>query len=170
MTQAPIALIAAMAKNRVIGLNNGLPWRIPEDMRRFKSLTMGKPIIMGRKTFASIGKVLPGRTNIVVSRQHKLELAGLTLASSLEQALELADQLKPSEIMVIGGAQLYDQALPLASRMYLTFIDAEPPGDTFFPVFDPLDWQEQARESFISEPSRLKADFVTLERLEPELN
>lgn len=135
-----VSLIAAMAKNRVIGMDNRLPWRLPADLKRFKELTMGHPIIMGRKTFESIGKPLPGRSNIVVSRGPAPEDAqdrGIFWVGSLEKAFLIAQNFEGAdEVFVIGGANVYAQALPIASKIYLTVIDQEIPGDALFPKFE----------------------------------
>jgi dihydrofolate reductase len=143
-----VSLVAALARNRVIGAGNRLPWHLPEDLRRFKRLTMGAPVIMGRKTHESIleqaGKPLPGRRNIVVTRQPGARFEGCEVAGSLDTALALAGDAP--EVFVIGGAELYRLALPRADRLYLTLIDADYDGDTFFPDFDPADWRETARE------------------------
>ena len=133
-----ISLIVAQSKNNVIGKNNQLPWHLPADLQHFKQITMGKPIIMGRKTFESIGKPLPGRNNIVISRNQQLSIPGCTVFHSIESALA-AMKAEP-EVMIIGGADLFLQALPLAHRIYLTVIDAEFEGDTFFPVLDAKVW------------------------------
>ena len=150
-TTLPLALIAALAANRVIGLDNRMPWHLPADLKHFKALTLGKPIIMGRKTWDSLGRPLPGRLNIVVSRQPGLQLEGAEVFADLDAALARADQWareqSVDELMLIGGAQLYEQGLPLADRLYLTRIDAEPEGDAFFPVFDGSHWQCAARDA-----------------------
>jgi dihydrofolate reductase len=139
-----VSLVAALARNRVIGTGNRLPWHLPEDLRRFKRLTMGAPVIMGRKTHESIGKPLPGRRNIVVTRQPGARWEGCEVAGSLEAALAAAGDAP--EVFVIGGAELYAAALPRADRLHLTLIDAEYEGNAFFPAFDPADWRETARE------------------------
>ena len=139
-----ISLVAAMARNRVIGAGNRLPWHLPEDLKHFKRLTMGAPVIMGRKTHESIGKALPGRRNIVVTRRRGAHWDGCEAASSLDAALALAGDAP--EAFVIGGAELYRLALPRADRLYLTLLDAAYAGDTLFPEFDPADWRESARE------------------------
>ena len=131
-----ISLIAAMDKNRVIGYRNQMPWHLPADFKHFKETTMGKPIIMGRNTWESLAKPLPGRTNIVVTRQKDFQAYGALIVSSLEQALHLQD-----EVFVIGGAQLYEQALPLAHTLYLTFIDHDFTGDTYFPAWNKAEWR-----------------------------
>jgi dihydrofolate reductase len=144
-----VSLIAALARNRVIGRENQLPWRLPEDLKRFKALTMGHPVLMGRKTSESIGKPLPGRLNLVVSR------AGL----SFDDALSKARDSGTDELFVIGGAQIYEKALPLADRMYLTLIDSDVEGDAYFPQWDPGEFRETAREP------RDGFSFVNLERV-----
>lgn len=142
-----LALIAAKADNGVIGRDNQLPWHLPADLRHFKSVTMGKPMIMGRKTFQSLGRVLPGRPHIVVSRQ-ALELPpNCTLANSLPQAIEHAQSLvQDQEVVVIGGAEIYRQALAMADKLYITEVHISPQGDTHFPDINPVDWQETERQ------------------------
>lgn len=144
-TRLPLAMIAALAQNRVIGLDNRMPWHLPADLKHFKAMTLGKPIIMGRKTWDSLGRPLPGRLNLVVSRQADLQLAGAETFTDLDAALVRAEQWAREqgvdELMLIGGAQLYAQALGQAQRLYLTRIDAAPAGDAFFPAFDEAEWQ-----------------------------
>ncbi len=142
------ALVAALARHRVIGVGNRLPWRLPEDLARFKRLTMGAPVIMGRKTRESIGRALPGRRNIVVTRAPGAAWEGCVVAHSLDAALALARDAE--QAFIIGGADLYAQALPGADRLYLTLIDADYPGDAWFPEFDAAAWCEVARESGVS--------------------
>ena len=168
-----ITLVVAMARNRVIGRDNALPWHLPEDLKRFRALTMGKPIVMGRRTFASIGKALPGRTSIVISRQPGLDLpAGVLLAASVPDALVLAREVAArdgvEECMVIGGADIYRQCLPLAERIQLTLIEQEVEGDTVFPEFAHTQWRETARERHASaaDPA-LRFSFLTLDRVHP---
>jgi len=139
-----LALIAAVARNGVIGANNRLPWRLPDDLRRFRALTTGHSIIMGRRTFESIGGPLPGRQNIVVTRRADFRPAGCDSAASLAAAIDLA-QL-PQPIFVIGGEALYRAALPLADELFLTEIDRDFAGDAHFPEFERGDWHETARE------------------------
>jgi len=145
-----VALIVAMGENRVIGRAGALPWRLPEDLKHFKSLTMGKPIIMGRKTFRSIGRALPGRANIVVTRDRAFGADGVDVVHSLDDALatarDAAGALGADEIMVIGGAEIYAGALGRAGRVYLTEVHAAPDGDAFFPMFDPAEWTETSRK------------------------
>ena len=158
-----LSLIAAMAHNSVIGLNNQLPWRLPADLKHFKAVTLGKPVIMGRKTYESIGKPLPGRINIVVTRDASYTAEGVVIVHSLAEAL--AKSKAAPEAMVIGGAQLYAEALPHAQRMYLTLIDAEFAGDAFFPAYDPRDWRETAREEHApDEINPHSYRFIILER------
>jgi len=152
VTAIRLSIIAAVAQNDVIGRDNALPWRLPSDLKRFKAITMGKPLVMGRKTFESIGRPLPGRTNIVVSRRAAAPLPGVVAAASLAEALEAARRQAAAdgvdEIFVIGGAALYREALPLADRLYITEVKAAPTGDVvFFPAIDRGRWREQAREA-----------------------
>jgi dihydrofolate reductase len=140
-----VSLVAALARNRVVGAGNRLPWHLPEDLKRFKRLTMGAPVIMGRKTHVSIGRPLPGRRNIVVTRQPDATWPGCEVVHSLDDAIASAGDAP--EVFVIGGAELYAAAFPRADRLHLTLIDADYDGDTFFPAFDPADWRETARES-----------------------
>ena len=136
---SPLALIAALARNRVIGHNNRLPWHLPADLRFFKRTTMGKPLLMGRRTWESIGRPLPGRRMIVLSRDPVYQAPGCVVARSLDDALEKAGAV--FEVMVIGGAMLYEQTLPLAGRLYLTRVEADVPGDAWFPDWDEQDWR-----------------------------
>ena len=133
-----------MANNRVIGKDNQMPWHLPADLGHFKSITLGKPIIMGRKTYESIGRPLPGRKNIVISRNRDYKLEGCETAVSLEEAISLVCDVE--EIMIIGGGYLYMQTIPLANRLYLTFIDLDVDGDTQFPQYDHLKLIETKRE------------------------
>lgn len=159
-----IALIAAMAENRVIGHNNQLPWRISADLKHFKSLTMGKPIIMGRKTWQSIGRPLPGRTNIVITRDSSFQAAGCEVVHSLEQALQAA--AGHQQVMIIGGANLYQQTLARADLLYLTLVRAEVQGDAFFPELEEGEWRELERESHSAdENNEYDYDFITLQRI-----
>src|SRR5262245_744515 len=135
----PLVLVCAMAKNRVIGRGNTIPWDLPEDRKHFVNVTRGHAIIMGRATWDSLGRPLPKRRNIVVSRQPNLALEGAELANSLEQAIRLARE-QDAEPRVIGGGQLYEQALPLATRIYLTVLDDDIEGDSWFPALNPAEW------------------------------
>jgi dihydrofolate reductase len=136
-----ITLVAAMARNGAIGLDGDLPWHLPRELKHFKTITMGHPIVMGRKTWESIGRPLPGRQNIVVTRNPDYRAEGCDVASSLEAAVEVSNG---DEVMVIGGGELYRQAMPHADRMVLTRVDCEPAADTWFPGWDPADWTEVA--------------------------
>ena len=158
-----IVLIVAMARNRVIGKDGALPWHLSEDLKRFRSLTMGHPIIMGRKTYDSIGRPLPGRRNIVISRDPDLIIEGIETASSLQSALEITADA--DEVFVIGGQQIYQLALPMAERIELTLIDHDFDGDVLFPEINPADWKESHRESREDEASGLRYDFVRLDRI-----
>lgn len=142
--RAPLALVVAMARNRGIGLGGALPWHLPEDLKRFKALTLGHALVMGRKTHQSIGRPLPGRRNIVVTRSGAT-FPGCETAASLGEALALARQTDALP-MVIGGAELYAQALPQATHLYLTQVDRDVEADTFFPALDAHEWEEVGRE------------------------
>jgi dihydrofolate reductase len=150
MSMLPVALIVAAADNDVIGCNNALPWNLPADLRHFKRITMGRPILMGRRTFESIGRPLPGRSNIVITRDADYSAEGVHCVGSLDDALKLAQALAlaagSDELMVIGGAQIYALALPIASRMYLTRVHAQPAGDAYLPPIDWSEWRESGRE------------------------
>ena len=160
-----ISLIAAMGKDRVIGIDNRLPWRLPADMKHFRALTLGKPVLMGRKTFDSIGKPLPGRTNIVVSQDPDSQPEGVTVARSIAEAL--AAGREADEIMVIGGASFYAQLLPRAQRLYLTEIHQEFAGDAFFPAWDPREWREIERNDHAADGDNIYPySFITLARRE----
>lgn len=154
-----ISLIAAMGKNRVIGKDNSLPWKLPEDMKRFKKLTLGKPVIMGRKTFESIGKPLPDRKNIILTKDKNYRAEGCIIAHSADNALKAAKTGK--EIMIAGGEQIFREFLPKASRMYLTFIDKDFEGDAHFPKYNQAEWKETKREEHQNDYSY---SFVDLER------
>lgn len=146
-----VSMIAAMSKNRVIGKDNALPWHLPNDLRFFKESTMGKPIVMGRKTFESIGRPLPGRANFVVTRDPEWSHEGVVVVKDLAKAIRLAgdsaDETGADEIMVIGGQQIYTQTLPRANRLYLTLVDTEIEGDAFFPDFPETEWRVVSEES-----------------------
>jgi len=158
-----ISIIVAMAKNRTIGINNTLPWRCPEDLMRFKELTMGHHIIMGRKTFESIGRVLPGRTTVVVTRDNKLTIPGCLIAHSLPEAITAC--ANANKVFIIGGAEIYAQAMKYVDTLYVTEIQQDIEGDTWFPEFDHSEWQERARITRHQEtPQTLDYHFVTLRR------
>ena len=158
-----ISLIAAIADNGVIGLDNRLPWRLPADLRHFKALTLGKPIVMGRKTWESLPGLLPQRRHIVVTSNPGYQAEGCEVVHSLEQALAAAGAA--AEVMIIGGARLYEQALPQARRMYLTLVHAQVAGNVFFPPYDTQPWVERERVEY--EPDKENPypyTFQTLER------
>ncbi len=158
-----ISLIVARSDNGVIGRDRKLPWRLPADLRHFKTTTMGKPVIMGRRTWESIGKPLPGRTNIVLTREPGYTTAGCLAAHSLDEGLELAGEAP--EIMIIGGEAVYREALPKASRIYLTEVHATVEGDAFFPELDTDEWQETRRDEHAADETvAFDYSFVTLER------
>lgn len=146
MTSPHISLIVAMDENRLIGSNNQLPWRLPADLAFFKRTTMGKPIIMGRKTFESIGKPLPGRRNIVVTRDPAFSASGCDIAASIDAALSCCSD--DEEVMLIGGASLYQQTIALATAMYITRIHHRFEGDTWFPEFECNDWKIENQQDF----------------------
>ncbi len=158
-----IALIVAVARNGTIGRDGGLPWRMPSDLKTFRRLTMGKPMVMGRRTFASLGKPLDGRDNLVVTRDASFSAPGIEVFLGLEPALirarDLAAARHSTEIMVIGGGELYRTALPVADRLYWTEIDADIDGDTSFPAFDLTEWRETAREPI---PQGPRDDFAAI--------
>ena len=141
-----LSIIVAMAKNRVIGAQGAIPWHLPEELKRFKRLTLGHHIIMGRKTWESIGRALPGRTSVIVTRQRGYSAPGAKVVHSLDEAIAACGA--DDEVFVIGGAELYAQALARADRLYLTTVDAEVPGDTWMPDSAPGDWREISAESF----------------------
>ena len=165
----PLSLVVAMAENRVIGRDNGLIWRIKSDLQYFKANTIGRPVIMGRKTFLSIGRPLPGRENIVLTREAHFSADGVHAVRSLDEAIELANRLAPglgaSEIAVAGGADVYAQLLPKASKIVLTLVHANPEGDAFFPPFEHLNFRETFREAHEAGPDdQYSFTYVTYER------
>ena len=158
-----ISVIAALARNGVIGIENRLPWRLPEDLAHFKALTLNHPILMGRKTFESLGRPLPGRTNIVITRNPDYHPDGCLVAASIPSAIALCKDA--DEVFFIGGAELYVQAIPLADRLYLTEVDIEAEGDAWFPDYDRCAFSEVARESHMgAKGDVLGFDFVMYER------
>jgi dihydrofolate reductase len=162
-----VSLIVAMASNRVIGANNALPWHLSSDLKRFKALTMGHHIIMGRKTFESIGRLLPGRTTVIVTRNPGYSFEGALVANSLSRALELADG--DSEVFVIGGEQIFREALKISDRILLTEIHREFEGDVHFPQLPSADWSETTREELHDDASGLAYRNTSLERRRPSL-
>ncbi|MCC6916284.1 dihydrofolate reductase [Nitrosomonas sp.] len=162
-----IAILAAVSSNQVIGWNNTLPWRLPADLKHFKQLTLGHIIVMGRRTFDSIGKPLPGRTNVVLTRQQNPDLpAGIITASSIEEVLNHFSG-DNRQIFIIGGAEIYRQTLPFCQRLYLTEIKQDFEGDTFFPEYDHDDWQETSREIRHETERGMEYHFVVLDRKQP---
>jgi len=163
MTKPTLSLIWAMDRNRLIGKENGLPWRLPADMAWFKKSTMGKPILMGRKTYESIGRPLPGRTNLILTRQPDLKIEGCRVIHSLEEALAAVPNTE--EVMVMGGAEIYALLLDRAERLYITEIDGSFEGDAWFPEFNRKDWSEIHREMHQPDDKNIYPySFVTLER------
>ncbi|QND53608.1 dihydrofolate reductase [Phyllobacterium sp. 628] len=165
-----ISFVVAVAQNGVIGRDNGLPWRLSSDMKRFKAITMGKPIVMGRKTWDSLGKPLPGRTNIVITRDPAFSVEGVIAARSVDEALMIAGSHasadKVDEICVIGGGEIYRQLLDRADRLHLTWVLADIEGDAFFPAIDPKIWKEVSQEEFpAGEKDNYATRYVVYERL-----
>ena len=166
-----IAIIAAVAANGVIGNGNAIPWRLPSDFAHFKRMTVGKPLIMGRRTFESIGRPLPGRTNIVVTRQEGYHPDGVIVVPSLEEALDRAQEIaqadRANEVMVGGGAEIYAQALPIADRLYITQVGANPDGDAYFPTVDMQQWRESGVISVPPNPNDTAAFRIKVYRRAP---
>lgn len=162
----PVCLVVAYARNRVIGRDGTMPWHLRSDLRHFKALTSGHPVIMGRKTFQSIGRPLPERTNIVVTRDKGFVAEGVAVVASVGEALKVAEGHAQDRIMVIGGGEIYAQALPLADYVFATEIDAEPDGDAFFPPLPRAQWHETAREYHSSgEKDDHPFSFVTYKKV-----
>ncbi|WP_397455462.1 dihydrofolate reductase [Pseudomonas versuta] len=165
----PLSLIAALGENRVIGVDNSMPWHLPADFKYFKATTLGKPIIMGRKTWDSLGRPLPGRLNLVVSRQTGLQLEGAEVFASLEAAVERAQawaqEQGVSEVMLIGGAQLYSQGLADADRLYLTRVGLSPEGDAWFPEFDQAQWKLVSNEPHPAADDKPAFSFEVWEKI-----
>lgn len=154
-----ITIVAAMARNRAIGLQGRMPWHLPAELQHFKRTTLGKPVVMGRKTWEAIGRPLPGRQNLVVTRSARYRAEGAYCATSLDAAIEIAEG---AEVMVIGGGELYRLALPLAARMVLTHIDCEPQADTWFPEWNAAQWQRVRSERYPAD-ERNEYTFEVLE-------
>jgi dihydrofolate reductase len=164
-----LVLVAAVAENGVIGRDGGMPWHLPGDLKRFKTITLGKPVIMGRRTYESIGRPLPGRTNIVLTRDRNFKAPGVRVVASIAEALAIAgkeaERMKADEIAVIGGSALYAGTLAHADRLYITEVQAAPEGTVHFPAFDRSEWREIARDGPRQEPGEPHAySFVVLER------
>lgn len=161
-----ISAITALGENFVIGKNNTLPWHLPADMRFFKKTTMGHPVIMGRKTYDSFKKALPGRENIVITRQKDYSLPDAKVVSSLDDAIEAASASQPDEVFILGGAQIFELSMPLVNRLYLTRIHENFEGDTFFPKIDFKDWGKIKDEYHIpDEKNKYAYSFQTWERI-----
>lgn len=158
-----LSMIVAHAADRVIGKDNDMPWHLPADLAYFKKTTLGKPIIMGRKTYESIGRPLPGRKNIVISRDSEYRVEGVEVVSSVDAALALVENVE--EVMVIGGGAIYQHCLPAAQRLYITHIDANIEGDTFFPEYDLNVWEKMSNESRAAdEKNQYQLDFAVYQR------
>ncbi len=170
MTNLRLSILVAMASNQVIGKNNTLPWHLPPDLKHFKALTMGHAIIMGRKTYESIGRPLLGRLNVIVTRQNNYQVEGAIVVNSIDAAIKVCadcDEIN-GEGFIIGGAELYKQTLHLCQRIYLTEIQQNFSGDTFFPVFDSDEWVETAREKHLLDTDdKLAYHFVVLDKVIP---
>lgn len=160
-----ISIVVAVAENGVIGAKNRLPWHLPADLARFKKITTGHHIIMGRKTHESIGKVLPGRVNIIITRNPNYKSKGAIIVNSLEKALSKAEKSGEEEAFIIGGVQIFEEALPLADRIYMTKIKAKFPGDTYFPEFQKSEWKVVLRKTFGPDgKNAYPYEFLILER------
>lgn len=161
-----ISAIVALGENRVIGVDNRLPWHLPADLKRFKTITTGHPILMGRKTFQSIGRALPHRTNIVITHDKNFFEKDVIVVNSIEEGLYQAKQLETKEIFVIGGAQIYQQALPYLERIYLTVVHCQPAGNAFFPELIESEWREIESITYPADDKNNYAySFLTLERV-----
>ncbi|NOY15591.1 MAG: type 3 dihydrofolate reductase [Gammaproteobacteria bacterium] len=160
-----ISIIVAIDEGRLIGNEGGMPWHLPADLKFFKSVTMGKPIIMGRSTWESIGRALPGRTNIVITRNTRFQAEGCRLAHSVDEALAIANEESAEEVMIVGGGRIYEQTLARADRLYLTQIASHLVGDTHFPVINPDEWQEVSRQEHAADGDNpFDLEFVVLDR------
>ncbi len=160
-----LSMIAAMGVNRVIGKDNDMPWHLPADLQHFKKTTLGSPIIMGRKTYDSIGRPLPGRLNIILSRNTNLKIEGCSVVNSLDEALALAQEEASDEVFITGGAHLYNKFLEKTDRLYITLINAEFEGDTYFPDYTQLNWLEVSREDHLADDKNIHDySFITLDR------
>lgn len=165
-----LSMIAALGSNRVIGINGEMPWHIPADLQYFKAQTIGKPVVMGRKTYQAIGRPLPGRPNIIVTTDAEFLAAGTTVVTNLNEALTVAEaiavEIGAEEVMVLGGGQIYEQMLSKADRLYLTEIDLAPAGDAFFPDLHAVgEWKELSRKHHPADADHPAFDFVIYERM-----
>ncbi|PLT34952.1 dihydrofolate reductase [Bacillus sp. V5-8f] len=159
-----ISLLVAMDENRVIGKDNKLPWHLPADLQYFKNVTMGHPIVMGRKTFESIGRILPGRENVIVTRNIEFRPEGVSVLNSIDEVIKLAESTV-EEIFVIGGAEIFKEILPVADRLYITEIHHVFAGDTFFPEINEAEWEQLSfNRGKIDEKNRYPHDFIVLQR------
>src|SRR5262245_20888513 len=166
MTTPTISAIVAMSENRVIGDDNQLPWHLPSDLKHFKTLTSGHPILMGRKTYESIGRPLPNRTNIVITRNHAFQANGCVIVKSIEEAVSHAISIHQNEIFIIGGAEVYKQFMPDIEKIYLTIVHEIFEGDAFFPELNPGEWKEASRELHeADEENDYDYSFIVLERV-----
>ena len=167
LTGPELVLIAAMDRNNAIGRDNSLPWRLPDDLKRFKALTLGKPVLMGRKTAESLGRALPGRPNLVLTRSGQVPFEGMQALASVQDALEWARAAGAPELCVIGGGEIYQQTLPLATRLHLTHVDDEVVGaDAFFPQWDRSQWQAQPGQAHAADERHSHAfEFIDYSRL-----
>ena len=164
-----VSIVVAMSSNAVIGSNGGLPWHLSADLKRFKSITMGKPIVMGRKTHDSIGKPLPGRENVILTRDDNYQADGCTIINELNDIYKRCSEV--DEVMIIGGSQLYAQVLPLAKKLFITEVHAEVDGDTCFPDFDRQQWREIERQDFkANEKNDFDYSFVVLKRVKRDIS
>ena len=167
-----LSMIVALGRNRVIGINNEMPWHIPADLKFFKAQTLGKPVVMGRRTLEAIGKPLPGRPNIIVTRDTSFSADGTTVVPNLEEAVSVAKatatEIGADEVMIIGGGQIYEQMIGKVERLYLTEIDLSPEGDAFFPDYRAVaEWKEISREHHNANADQPAFDFVIYDRLSP---
>jgi dihydrofolate reductase len=167
-----IALVLAVSENGVIGKDNALPWRLPADLRYFRKVTASYPLIMGRKTFDSVGRPLPGRRNIIITRQANFQIPGCDVVHTLDEAIQLAQSTNAPQISIVGGAEIFRQALPLATRIYLTRIHAEFEGDAFFAIPDPEKWKEVSRDDHLADAENpYSYSFIVYERkLSPQID
>ena len=169
MNQVELVLIAALDRNAAIGRDNALPWHLPDDLKHFKALTLGKPLLMGRKTAQALGRALPGRRNLVLTRSGQVPFAGMQAVPSVDDALQLALDDGAGELCVIGGGEVYALCLPRAARMFLTHVDTAVAGaDAFFPAFDPARWKVVDRNRHAADATHAHAfDFVAYSRADP---
>jgi len=162
-----ISIIVALSENNVVGVRNQLPWKLSADLKRVKSMTMGHHIIMGRKTFESIGRPLPGRTNVIITRNANYKAEGCVIASSLQHALDIA--MNDTEVFIFGGGEIFKEAMPLASKIYMTRVHTHLEGDTYFPDIKPFDWRIVELQEFkADEKNEFDYSFMTLIRVEAE--